>query len=66
MIFITNRNMHEYFYFSIINDDKVALENVEKYDLSFSGSNPPAGTGLILGPNTVVNVIDNDNGWSLN
>ena len=66
MTFSANGDMHEYFNFSIINDDKVALENVEKYDLSFSGSNLPAGTGLILGPNTVVNVIDNDNGWSLN
>ena len=61
MTFIANGNMHEYFYFSIINDDKVALENVEKYDLSFNVSNPPAGSGLNLGPNTIVNVIDDDN-----
>ena len=57
--------MQENFGFSI-DDDEIALENVEKHDLSFSGSNPPAGPGLILGPNTVVNVVDDDNGWSLN
>ena len=65
MTFIANGDMQALFDFSIINDE-FALENVEKHDLSFSGSNPPAGSGLILGPNTVVNVVDDDNGWSLN
>ena len=61
MTFNANGDKQTYFYFSITNDDKVALENVEKYDLSFNGSNPPAGSGLNLGPNTIVNVIDDDN-----
>ena len=64
MTFIANGDKQTYFHFSIINDDKVALENLEKYVLSFAGSNPPVGPGLNLGSNAEVTITDDD-GWLL-
>ena len=41
--------------FTIINDT-VPLETIEQYNLSFS--NPSIANGLILGPGTVIKIID--------
>ena len=43
--------------FTIINDT-VPLETIEQYNLSFS--NPSITNGLILGPGTVIKIIDDD------
>ena len=43
--------------FTIITDT-VALETIEQYNLSFS--NPSITNGLILGPGTVIRIIDDD------
>ena len=43
--------------FTIINDT-VPLETIEQYNLSFS--NPSIANGLILGPGTVIKIIDDD------
>ena len=43
--------------FTIINDT-VPLETIEQYNLSFS--NPSIANGLILGPGTVIRIIDDD------
>ena len=43
--------------FTIINDT-VALETIEQYDLSFS--NPSITNGVILGPDTTIQITDDD------
>ena len=43
--------------FVIINDT-VALETIEQYNLSFS--NPSITNGVTLGPNTIIQIIDDD------
>ena len=42
----------------IIIDDTVALETIERYDLSFS--NPSITNGVTLGPNTTIHIADDD------
>ena len=41
-----------------ITNDAIALEAVELYDLSFS--NPSITNRVILGPNTTIQITDND------
>ena len=43
--------------FPIVNDT-VALETIEQYDLSFS--NPSITNGVTLGPNTTIQIMDDD------
>ena len=43
--------------FTIINDT-VALETIEQYNLSFSNSS--ITKGVILGPNTTIQIMDDD------
>ena len=43
--------------FTIINDT-VALETTEQYNLSFS--NPSITNGVTLGPNTTLQIMDDD------
>ena len=43
--------------FTILNDT-VALETIEEYDLSFS--NPSITNGVTLGPNTTIQIMDDD------
>ena len=41
-----------------ITNDAVALETIEQYDLSFS--NPSFTNGVTLGPNTRIQITDDD------
>ena len=41
-----------------ITNDTVAFETIEQYNLSFN--NPSLTNGIILGPGTIIRIIDDD------